>query len=400
MDPDQHGFRSGHSCDTNLITSWERISTKIENDGGASLVLIDFSKAFDLVDCVAMAKALYEVKISGELGRWLENWLMDRKQKVRVGDSLSENVEVTSGLAQGSRLGPLMWTIFARGLTEHLTLPYLCFADDLKLMADTSTEEGIKDLQFNLDCISRWASENRMKVSGSKSGIIPIGKHQKEVDLFIGQEKVPWIEEGTDLGIKISKSGKFFDHVNEKVNRCYSIIGQIRRNLKVRTERSMTLIWNTLILPTLCYASPAWYQNYPGINRSLNEVYTKFWKLFWGPIPDGVLTPVEYIEIQSMKITKKILDENYPIKKDIFDIAKGKRSTESSSLDCKRAQSTVRREAFSSRIVEDWNKMHPDMKQGSMNDFSSHCWIYFTEKHRGAEFPYTRERISQRTPYY
>ena len=215
-----------------------------------------------------------------------------------------------------------------------------------------------------------------------------------------GSEKVPWLEEGVDLGVKVTRNGKFFAHVNEKVNRCYSIIGQIRRNLKVRTERSMTLIWNTLILPTLCYASPAWYQNYPGINRSLNEVYKKFWKLFWGPIPDGVLTPVEYIEIQSMKVAKKILDGDYPVDKNIFEMSRGIRSINSLSLNCRKDQSTVRKETFSSRIVDDWNRLDANMKTGPMEDFASHCRIFITEKHRADEFPYTRERISQRTPYY
>ena len=399
MDPNQHGFRPGHSCDSNLIASWERIAREIESKGGSSLVLIDFSKAFDLVDCVSMSKAIMDVKISGKLGKWLENWLVGRKQKVRVGDKMSEDVEVTSGLAQGSRLGPLLWTIFARGLTKDLSLPYLCFADDLKLMADTSTQEGINELQKNLTSISKWAEENRMKISTSKSGIIPIGKHQVKEDLILGGGTIPWVEEGTDLGVKITTSGKFYAHVEEKVNKCNSIIGQIRRNLKVRTVKCLSLIWNTLILPTLCYAGPAWYQNLPGLNRDLNGVYTRFWKLFRGPIPD-VMTPIEYIECQSLKIAHKIINDNYPVKKNIFDLATGQRSMASLSLNCIKAKSKIRKEAFSARIVEDWNKLDPNIKTSSTGQFAESSKNFVMDKHRGSTVPYTRERISQRTPYF
>ena len=126
------------------------------------------------------------------------------------------------------------------------------------------------------------------------------------------------MEEGTDLGIKISQSGKFFAHVSEKINKCNAIIGQVRRNLRVRTKNSLKLIWNTLILPILGYASMAWYQNLPGINRDLNGVYSRFWKLSNERIPHEVLSRVEYIEWQSLKVLNKISNGNYPIDRDIF----------------------------------------------------------------------------------
>ena len=135
-----------------------------------------------------------------------------------------------------------------------------------------------------------------------------------------------------------------------------------------------------------------------GVNRDLNGVYTRFWKLFRGPIPE-VLTPVELIECQSLKIAYKIIHDNYPAKKDIFDLATGQRSKEGLSLNCIKIKSKIRKEAFSARIVEDWNKLDPNIKISSTGQFAESSKKYVMDKHRGNMVPFMRERISQRTPY-
>ena len=115
-----------------------------------------------------------------------------------------------------------------------------------------------------------------------------------------------------------------------------------------------------------------------------------------------MLTPVEYIEWQALKIVNKIWNENYPVNKEIFDniTVKGNRSSQNCSITVQKVFSQVRKESFAIRIVEDWNNMDPSFKTGPFNQFAEYSKNFVRNKHRGDVVPNTRARVSQRTPYY
>ena len=131
----------------------------------------------------------------------------------------------------------------------------------------------------------------------------------------------------------------------------------------------------------------------------LNGVYTRFWRLFNGPIPE-VMSPVEYIECQSLKIVHKIQNDNFPLNKEIFRPAHGPRNIQSQSITRPMAKNAIRKESFSVRVIEDWNNMDQIAKRDLPVHFASYCKSFALNKHRGDVVPNNRERISQRTPYF
>ena len=144
------------------------------------------------------------------------------------------------------------------------------------------------------------------------------------------------------------------------------------------------------------YGAPAWYQNFAGMNRALNGVYTRYWKLYNGPTPQ-IMTPIEFIECQLLKIAHKIHNDNYPIKRDIFRSTYGKRVPQ--GITRPKIFNGVRKEAFSVRIIDDWNKIS-HMNHETSTQFAINAKNYAMSKHRGDVVPNNRERISQRTPYF
>ena len=130
--PHQHGFSRGKSCTTNLPETIDILS----NSGYEAIVIfLDFSKAFDVVPHEELILKLESYGIEGNLQRWISAFLRDRRQRVVLGDSISDWMPVTSGVPQGSVLGPIVFLIFINDMPEVIQSLVKLFADDSKLLS-------------------------------------------------------------------------------------------------------------------------------------------------------------------------------------------------------------------------------------------------------------------------
>jgi retron-type reverse transcriptase len=102
----QHGFRKGHSCETQLIEFVDYISKNLQDGQQTDILILDFAKAFDKVNHSLLIHKLQHYGIIGKSVRWIQNWLANRKQSVVIDGSTSDAVSVDSGVPQGSVLGP------------------------------------------------------------------------------------------------------------------------------------------------------------------------------------------------------------------------------------------------------------------------------------------------------
>ena len=216
----QHGFRNSRST----ITCLAKINHKLEEllDEGAYMVCLDFAKAFDTVDHEVLIEEMGKAGIEYTALTWMSNWILGDMFQCRIGETLSEQKEITSGCKQGSCLGPLAFIVFINSLLNRLPNNVtFCYADDLTIIIPFGKPKPNKDMgngnknqettQKYLDICTNWSNETGLKFNTDKCYLITIGTRWKPVEEFRLMNKIITVpnkeEEVTVLGVKF-KGGK------------------------------------------------------------------------------------------------------------------------------------------------------------------------------------------------
>ena len=140
----QHGFRSGHSCLTQLLHHFDDILVNLMDGKDTDSIYLDYAKAFDKVDHTLLVKKLHKYGVHPKLIKWIESFLSDRTQNVVVDGHMSSSAHVISGVPQGTVLGPILFLIFINDITDCITSSTIrCFADDTRISKAISCEEDV-----------------------------------------------------------------------------------------------------------------------------------------------------------------------------------------------------------------------------------------------------------------
>ncbi|PFX15891.1 putative RNA-directed DNA polymerase from transposon X-element [Stylophora pistillata] len=151
----QPGFRSGHSCVTNLLETLDHIGAILDRAVQVDCVYLDASKAFDKVRHDILMEKLRDAGFGGNLLTWFRAYLCDRRQRVTVLGTTSRDLPVTSGVPQGSILGPALFLLYVNKLPDSiLNSKVAMFADDPKVYKAVMSEDDGASLQQDLDNLS------------------------------------------------------------------------------------------------------------------------------------------------------------------------------------------------------------------------------------------------------
>ena len=179
MDDNQHGSRAGRSTLSQLLEHQDEILKELEEGNNVDAVYLDFSKAFDKCDHGILLHKIRKLKIKGKLGRWIQNFLKDRKQAVIVDRIRSEWSKVVSGIPQGSVLGPILFLIYIADIGDSLSTKALVYVDDTKIKQKVNSEEDVECFQKELEKLDEWAKSNNMQFNGKKFQVVRYGQNEE-----------------------------------------------------------------------------------------------------------------------------------------------------------------------------------------------------------------------------
>ena len=262
MNETQFGFRTGRSTISQLARYYDSIMTMLENGNRVDSIYLDFAKAFDKVDHNILIMKLKSLSIDGNILRWIEKFLKERKQVVRVCNQLSREERVISGVPQGSVLGPILFLVMMHDINENIFYATIgSFADDTRLWKLITANSDIDNLQNDLQIIYEWADNNNMLFNGKKFEGISFGKNDHD---NYQKYKTPETSEidrkhhVKDLGIIVSDDLKFNNHINSIVQRGLRMCGWILRTFKTRDFQTMKILLQSLIISQMEYACLIW----------------------------------------------------------------------------------------------------------------------------------------------
>ena len=189
----QFGFRKMHSCEHALLSAQSNLLNAMNKKQIALLLLIDFSKAFDMVDHDILLKKLEHYGIRGIAYNWLSSYLNNRKQYVHTNGTSSDVRPLEYGVPQGSILGPLLFIVYINDLPRSYELArFILYADDANIIITGNSEQELQSKYNSLaSAIENWVNANGLLLNVSKTKYMIISNKKFRPDINVEYAEQP-----------------------------------------------------------------------------------------------------------------------------------------------------------------------------------------------------------------
>lgn len=275
----QHGFVRNRSTLTNLLNFTEFVYNALDSSLSVDVIYTDFTKAFDKVNHRILLSKLFKLGFSGSVVSWFGSYLSNRSNYVEINGSKSNCFSPSSGVPQGSILGPLLFLFFINDVSLNIDSEIILFADDLKLFRAIGSPSDCVSLQNDLDRIAKWCDVNGMELNIGKCCVLKIKSRAVSVYYVykIGNHNLGTVSHLKDLGITIDDKFSFNVHIYNIINNSYKILGFIMRSgSNFKSMLSFTRIYNGLVRANLEYLTTIWNPQYKIHQNNVERVQKKF----------------------------------------------------------------------------------------------------------------------------
>ncbi|KAJ3656648.1 hypothetical protein Zmor_000101 [Zophobas morio] len=280
---EQHGFVSGRSTTTNLLSCVNDWTKNFDRGIPTDVIYFDFAKAFDRVPIQRLILKLKWLGVSGNLLVWIKSFLSERLFRVKVGEVVSGHKQVISGVPQGSVLGPLLFLVYTADLRKHIRSPCAFYADDFKIY-NSSCKLNV--IATDILAVTEWSKKWLIPLNISKCVVLHIGPHNPRADYFIYGVPLTKVDAQNDLGVTITTDLTWSQHIAKIVSKANKMVYLLRRTFKNPDHDTVAKLHKTYVRPILEYSNLVWYPILVRDSDLLEGVQRRMTRL-----PYGILRP-------------------------------------------------------------------------------------------------------------
>ena len=398
----QHGFRSGHSCETQLLEFIEDITKGLDEGKETDVIIMDFAKAFDRVNHSLLVHKLEYYGIKGMTNRWIKNFLSDRTQAVVVEGETSSAINVKSGVPQGSVLGPCLFLLYINDLPSRVDSVSRLFADDTLLHRLIATMHDRQKLQEDLKALEKWEEEWDMDFHPKKCNVLPVSRKQKKkskkkksntiddeeddpVKYELHGHQLEVVSSAKYLGVTLDKRAEWTKHIDNIYSKANRLLGFLRRNLRVATSKTKELAYKALVRPVLEYSCCVWDPHYQKDIDKLEKIQRRAARYVLNKYQqtasvDAMLTKLKWPTLEERRRRAR-LNMMYKIHHKTVNVknsklkrlpARARHGGHDAMYERLTGRTNYRTESFFPRTVRDWNSLpQATVEAPSIGSFSA-----------------------------
>ena len=317
----QHGYRKHHSTETLLVKLLDELLIACDKKIPSVLILLDLSAAFDTVDLNKMLYIFkYDIGIDRPALAWFKSFLIGRKQVVMINSSISDSCELHFGVPQGSVLGPILFSIYTRGLYalfDSSNFSIAGFADDNQLarqflikMQSEILGNGIVNC---MDSILQWMRDHFLSLNPEKTKILIIASPdiQKQITVrgvFYQSMCIRFVESAKNLGVLLDDTLSMDKQICKVVKSCFCVIKKLSDIKKFLSKDKLRTLVSTHILSRLDYCNSLYVGLSSHTVRSLQRVQNSALRLVYkNTIPHFTSLEEHFMDLHWLKINDRII---------------------------------------------------------------------------------------------
>jgi hypothetical protein len=277
----QHGFVKGRSTVTNLCSFVQFVADCMNDRSQVDVVFTDLSKAFDTIDHPILLEKLSKFGLCTNFVEFFRSYFSGRCQYVNCAGFQSHVINVSSGVPQGSILGPLLFNVFINNIADVVDSQILLYADDFKIYSRIDHAVDCLRMQDTIDEVVTWCNSNGLKLNKDKCCIMSFTRktqpihHHYTLDISDLQRCTKHV----DLGITLDSNLSFSDHVEGMVTRSVRSLGFVIRNSRIfNNADTVKRLYFAFVRSKLEYASVVWSTGYKSQIEDLEKIQRRLLK--------------------------------------------------------------------------------------------------------------------------
>ena len=284
LHPMQFGFRSNHSTETANCFFIEKIKSLLDKRGVVGAVFLDLRKAFDTVNHKVLLSKLSNFNFSVEARQWVESYLFNRTQTVRINNQQSDTLSLSTGVPQGSILGPLLFCLYINDLPSVCPEAHIqMYADDTVLYVHglTKTEVAAKLTKAMLK-ITAWLNQCCLQLNVSKTVGMFFSKTNdcsENPDVLVSGEKLEIVKEFKYLGIILDSNFNFRAHVKTVCKRIKFNLANFKFIRNSMSTQAAMMYMHSMIFSHMSYCLTSWSQANHTTLKPLQSLYKQTLKV-------------------------------------------------------------------------------------------------------------------------